>query len=281
MNNISPTVHSLQNGKPKVRIQVGHNYTYVNNVVQTNNLHTVCEEARCPNIYECWERRTATIMILGDTCTRACAFCNVKTGKPNFIDHGEAIRIADSHLDFSLSDFCYLQPGVQERKGIYYFPNEEVGISATSICIFKDAYGQYRSKGKLINGVFDGNWNWWNQNGQKLKKANFKDGYPEGIQIWWYGNGQTRWVTNFQGGNLEGKQTWWYINGQKRSESNYIDGSKEGKNTWWDGNGLKIRESNYKNDKLVLETKYIYENGQLVSERNYKDGECISGDCPN
>ena len=189
----------------------------------------------------------------------------------------EAIRIADSHLDFSLSDFCYLQSGVQEKKGIYYFPNEEVGISATSICIYKDAYGQYRSKGKLINGMFDGNWNWWNQNGQKLKKVNFKDGYPEGIQIWWYWNGQTRWMTNFQDGYPEGIQTWWHENGQKRSESNYINGNKEGKNTWWDGNGLKIRERNYKNNKLVLETKYIYENGQLVSERNYKDGECISG----
>ena len=64
---------------------------------------------------------------------------------------------ADSHLDFTLSDFCYQQPNVQDRNGVYYFPNEEVGISATSICVFKNAYGQYRSKGELINGIFDGN----------------------------------------------------------------------------------------------------------------------------
>ena len=57
---------------------------------------TVCEEAACPNIAECWQKKHATFMILGDTCTRACAFCNVKTGKPNFIDHGEALRIAES-----------------------------------------------------------------------------------------------------------------------------------------------------------------------------------------
>tara|TARA_A100001011_G_scaffold384360_1_gene456872 strand:+ start:1143 stop:2078 length:936 start_codon:yes stop_codon:yes gene_type:complete len=57
---------------------------------------TVCEEAACPNIAECWQKKHATFMILGDTCTRACAFCNVKTGKPNFVDHGEAIRIAES-----------------------------------------------------------------------------------------------------------------------------------------------------------------------------------------
>ena len=59
---------------------------------------------------------------------------------------------ADSHLDFTLSDFCYLQPGIQDRGGVYYFPNEEMGITATSICVYKDAYGQYASKGELKNG---------------------------------------------------------------------------------------------------------------------------------
>ena len=65
--------------KPKIRLQMTEGYKFVNDVVQTNKLHTVCEEARCPNIYECWDRRTATIMILGDVCTRACGFCSVKT----------------------------------------------------------------------------------------------------------------------------------------------------------------------------------------------------------
>ena len=82
MNHTAPTVRSPQRLKPKIRLKMGRNFVFVNNIVQTNNLHTVCEEARCPNIYECWERRTATIMILGDTCTRACGFCSVKTGKP-------------------------------------------------------------------------------------------------------------------------------------------------------------------------------------------------------
>ena len=62
---------------------------------------------------------------------------------------------ADSHLDFTLSDFCYEQPDVQDREGVLYFPNEEVGITATSICVYKDAYGQYESKGELIKGVPD------------------------------------------------------------------------------------------------------------------------------
>ena len=80
--------------KPKIRLRVGKGYQFVDQVVKTNNLHTVCEEARCPNIYECWDRRTATIMILGDVCTRACGFCSVKTGKPTWDDPLEPLRTA-------------------------------------------------------------------------------------------------------------------------------------------------------------------------------------------
>ena len=80
--------------KPKIRLRMGTGYRFVDQVVKTNNLHTVCEEARCPNIYECWDRRTATIMILGDVCTRACGFCSVKTGKPTWDDSLEPLRTA-------------------------------------------------------------------------------------------------------------------------------------------------------------------------------------------
>ena len=80
--------------KPKIRMQMGAGYRFVDQVVKTNNLHTVCEAARCPNIYECWDRRTATIMILGDVCTRACGFCSVKTGKPTWDDPLEPVRTA-------------------------------------------------------------------------------------------------------------------------------------------------------------------------------------------
>lgn len=80
--------------KPKIRLQIGKGYKFVDNVVHTNKLHTVCEEARCPNIYECWDRGTATIMILGDICTRACGFCSVKTRKPNWSDPVEPYRTA-------------------------------------------------------------------------------------------------------------------------------------------------------------------------------------------
>ncbi len=80
--------------KPKIRLQITKGYQFVNGIVQNNKLNTVCEEARCPNIYECWDRRTATIMILGDICTRACGFCSVKTGKPSWDDPLEPYRTA-------------------------------------------------------------------------------------------------------------------------------------------------------------------------------------------
>ena len=65
-------------------------------MIHEQNLHTVCEEANCPNVGECWERGTATFMILGDVCTRRCGFCNVQTGKPTWNDPLEPMRVAAS-----------------------------------------------------------------------------------------------------------------------------------------------------------------------------------------
>jgi len=65
-------------------------------IVNKNNLVTVCQEANCPNITECWSKRHATFMIMGDTCTRACAFCDVKTGKPSILDEFEPVKIAQA-----------------------------------------------------------------------------------------------------------------------------------------------------------------------------------------
>jgi lipoic acid synthetase len=80
----------------KVRLPAGAGYNEVKNVVTANGLHTVCEEARCPNMGECWGRRTATFMILGDVCTRSCGFCAVKTGRPLFLDIDEPRRVAEA-----------------------------------------------------------------------------------------------------------------------------------------------------------------------------------------
>ncbi|MFN0145547.1 MAG: lipoyl synthase [Dehalococcoidia bacterium] len=78
----------------KVRFPAGENFQRLQELMRGQELHTVCEEARCPNIGECWGRGTATFMILGDTCTRSCGFCAVKTGRPGAVDRGEPARVA-------------------------------------------------------------------------------------------------------------------------------------------------------------------------------------------
>jgi len=80
----------------RARLPSGPNYHELKGVLRDLTLNTVCEEARCPNIGECWEQRTATIMILGDTCTRACGFCAVKTGRPTWNDEDEPRRVAEA-----------------------------------------------------------------------------------------------------------------------------------------------------------------------------------------
>ena len=80
----------------RARIPSGENYHDLKGLLRGLNLNTVCEEAHCPNIGECWDQRTATIMILGDTCTRACGFCAVKTGRPTWFDDDEPRRVAEA-----------------------------------------------------------------------------------------------------------------------------------------------------------------------------------------
>src|SRR5215207_5404358 len=80
----------------RAKLPSGENYHDLKRLLRGLNLNTVCEEAHCPNIGECWDQRTATIMILGDTCTRACGFCNIKTGKPTWFDDDEPRRVAEA-----------------------------------------------------------------------------------------------------------------------------------------------------------------------------------------
>jgi lipoic acid synthetase len=80
----------------RVRAPVSRGYMATRDIVRANGLHTVCEEAGCPNIGECWDKKHATFMIMGDTCTRACAFCNVRTGLPGALDPHEPARVAEA-----------------------------------------------------------------------------------------------------------------------------------------------------------------------------------------
>jgi len=80
----------------RTKILDTHNYFKTKEIVNAQKLHTVCQEASCPNISECWSKRHATFMIMGDICTRACSFCDVKTGKPKHLDSNEPIKIAQA-----------------------------------------------------------------------------------------------------------------------------------------------------------------------------------------
>ncbi len=86
----------------KVRLPSGDNYREVLSMMRRSKLNTVCEEAKCPNLAECWNNRTATYMILGDTCTRTCGFCDVKNGRPTFLDWDEPNRVSDSVIELGL-----------------------------------------------------------------------------------------------------------------------------------------------------------------------------------
>ena len=80
----------------KVRVRHGENFAELRSIMRERGLHTVCEEAACPNIYECWEAREATFLLCGDLCTRRCAFCDVMTAKPQPLDPDEPAKIADA-----------------------------------------------------------------------------------------------------------------------------------------------------------------------------------------
>ena len=86
----------------RVKAPVSKGYEETRAIVRANGLHTVCEEAACPNIGECWEKKHATFMLMGDTCTRACAFCNVKTGLPGPLDDAEPGRVAEAAAKLGL-----------------------------------------------------------------------------------------------------------------------------------------------------------------------------------
>ncbi|MCP5062534.1 MAG: lipoyl synthase [Ignavibacteriae bacterium] len=111
----------------KVRLPSGDNYKEVLSMMRKSKLNTVCEEAKCPNLAECWNNRTATYMILGDTCTRTCGFCDVKTGRPGFVDLDEPERVAQSVEDLGLKHVVITSVNRDEL--------EDGGASVFSKCV--------------------------------------------------------------------------------------------------------------------------------------------------
>jgi len=110
MNLIDPNSIGLESQLPKrkpewlkVRLPAGNGYNRLKKLMREQGLHTVCEEAMCPNIGECWNRGTATFLLMGDTCTRSCGFCHIKTGRPQALDEDEPRRVAESVQAMNLS----------------------------------------------------------------------------------------------------------------------------------------------------------------------------------
>jgi len=110
MNLIDPNSIGLESQLPKrkpewlkVRLPAGNGYNHLKKLMREQGLHTVCEEAMCPNIGECWNRGTATFLLMGDTCTRSCGFCHIKTGRPQALDEDEPRRVAESVWAMNLS----------------------------------------------------------------------------------------------------------------------------------------------------------------------------------
>jgi len=114
-----PTIRPGESRKPpwlKIRLHRNQRFQDIKSLMTTNDLHTVCEEAQCPNINECWNRGTATFMILGDICTRSCGFCAVKTGRPPLLDQEEPRRVVDAAVKMQLHHVVVTSVNRDERQ---------------------------------------------------------------------------------------------------------------------------------------------------------------------
>jgi len=129
---IDPSTITIENDlvqrKPawlKVRLPTGNTFDRVKKLMRGQRLNTVCEEARCPNIWECWSRGTATFLLMGDTCTRSCGFCHIKTGRPQALDEDEPRRVAESVLALGLNHCVLTSVNRDELKngGAHIFAN--------------------------------------------------------------------------------------------------------------------------------------------------------------
>jgi lipoic acid synthetase len=134
----------------KARAPAGENYSDVHRLMREKGLHTVCEEARCPNLGECWNHRTATFLLLGDTCTRGCRYCAIGKGKPRPIDEGEPERVADSVAHLRLK-FAVLTSVNRDDA-----PDGGAHIFARSIELIRERVPD--CKIEVLIPDFDGNW---------------------------------------------------------------------------------------------------------------------------
>ena len=140
------------------RILNTQNYFKTIEIINTKKLHTVCQEARCPNISECWSKKHATFMIMGDTCTRACAFCNVKTGKPTHLDPLEPTKIAQAtkllelkHVVITSVDRDDLKDGGAEHFSKIILETRKMNKRTTIEVLTPDFFRKGTSYQKVVN----------------------------------------------------------------------------------------------------------------------------------
>jgi len=142
----------------RTRILDSQNYFKTKEIINTKKLHTVCQEASCPNISECWSKKHATFMIMGDTCTRACAFCNVKTGKPTHLDPLEPTKIAQAtkeldlkHVVITSVDRDDLKDGGAEHFSKIILETRKMNNRTTIEVLTPDFFRKGKSYQKVVN----------------------------------------------------------------------------------------------------------------------------------
>jgi len=154
LNNADPDPQQLAPKKKpswlRAKVPGGPGYQRLRNIMDEHRLHTVCQEGSCPNMGECWARGVATIMILGDTCTRACGFCNVKTGRPPAVDKDEPRRVAESLALMGLKHVVITSVNRDELS------DGGAGIWAETIIRAREACPQMSVE--VLIPDFEGNW---------------------------------------------------------------------------------------------------------------------------
>ncbi len=142
----------------KAKVPGGENYAKLRSIMNQQKLHTVCEEARCPNMGECWNSGTATFMILGDTCTRSCGFCAVKTGKMHIVDEDEPRRVAEAVEAMQLRHAVITSVNRDELfdGGAHIFANTIFEIrKRTSTCRIEVLIPDFQGSEEALNIVLD------------------------------------------------------------------------------------------------------------------------------
>ena len=200
---------------------------------------------------------------------------------------------AFAETDFSLSDFCYEQPNVQERNGIYYFPNQDTGITYISICVYKNTNGKLQSRGRLLNGLKDGVWTYWTSYGIKQSQEYWSKGVQE-KHIGYLGG--LRFEATYKNGKESVRQHYdandnlildaiYNTPEYKAYEQNYSfhdNGNLEWSYTMVDfGDGLDYHgksESWYENAQKKEEIDYIY--GVMGNWKEWYDNGQMSIDIP-